>query len=178
MQPALIKLAYQQVIDASSTGEFEKRVFEDTYEEFLIQAQAYNRENMFTSFDQLTANNPKANSLHYKVGFAIGLYVKELNNRIPGLYDSLNRVHIPFAGYQFEILASDITDKQVHKVSLLYTTDTLTLFGMAGNHMLLATGDQLNNASPEGVDTFFIPVQERMAIVSYRMTEARFLATL
>lgn len=167
MQPALIKLVYRQVIDASSGTAFENTVFNDSYEEFLLQSQAYNQQNSFTSFEQMVANNPKANSLHYKVGFSIGLYVKGLNGRVNGLQDSFNK-YIPFISHQFEIIASDISNKTLHKVALLYQTDTLTLIDYIGNNLLLATGDVVNSISAEGADTFLVPLQPGLSIVNYR----------
>lgn len=83
VQKALVHLAYRQVIDATSKGNFAENVFNGSYAEFLLQAQAYNPEKKFRTFDEMVAFNPKAVSLHYKVGFSVGLYIKELNNRIP-----------------------------------------------------------------------------------------------
>jgi hypothetical protein len=44
-------------------SEFEKLVFNDSYEEFLIQIQAYNPGSKFKTIQEVTAANPKANSL-------------------------------------------------------------------------------------------------------------------
>ena len=84
MSIAYIQLSYRQVIDHSAAGSFEKNVFNDSYCEFLLQAQRYNKDNQFASFHEMTGHDPKANSLHYKVGFAIGLYVQELGGYTPG----------------------------------------------------------------------------------------------
>ena len=50
MGRALIKLIYKQVIDASSTGDFERNVFNATYHEFKLKSQAYNMEGKFKTF--------------------------------------------------------------------------------------------------------------------------------
>lgn len=165
MPQALIKIAYKQVIDINSKSSFEKDVFNDTYSEFLMQVQSYNSDNQYTTWDEIRTNVPKGGfNVPYKVGFAIGLYVRDLKNQIPYLLDSLGR-KVAFENYKFEIIASDIINKAAHKVSLTYETDTLTLFGMAGEYLLLALGDQ--TATKEPVETFMLKMQSNFSVVSY-----------
>src|SRR4051812_11335515 len=118
MPKAFITIAYKQVIDEHSKGNFERNVFNDSYTEFLMQMQTYNQENKYRTFQEVLAAVPKSNALHYKIGFAIGLYVKQLNNRIPSLYDSLGTMNLAFANHQFEILESDITNKSAHRIAI------------------------------------------------------------
>lgn len=129
MQIGLIKLGYRQLIDARADNEFEKNIFEDSYSELLMQVQRYNPDNRFTTFREIIAHDPKANSLHYKVGFAIGLYVQLLNKQIPGLWDTRNKVAIPFAIHELEIVQSDITNKKQHVVAINYTSEPVVLLG-------------------------------------------------
>jgi len=164
---AIVKLSYKQLIDDSSTGGFEKLVFNDSYEEFLMQAQAYNPGSRLKTLQELIEANPKANSLHYKVGFSVGLYIRELNNQIPGLKDSLGRSNIPFTTNKFEIVESDITNKSRHKIAITYITDTLTLIDIIGEFMLLTAGDQFKNESTNAVETFLLKMQDGLAITSY-----------
>lgn len=168
MEKALIKLSFRHIIDIQSQTAFEKEVFHESYNEFLMQVQAYNREQQFTTWEQVRAANPKSNSLHYKVGFSIGLFVRGLQQQIPGLTDNLGNP-VLFAGHQFEIIASDITSKAAHKVAIVYTTDTLTLFGIADGYMLLATGDQLAKAQQQQVPTFMLKLQPQLAISGYAL---------
>ena len=42
MQPSLIKLIYQQLIDGESDSPFEQAVFHDSYEEFVVHYMAPN----------------------------------------------------------------------------------------------------------------------------------------
>jgi len=167
MSQALIQIVFRQVIDNSSAGGFERNVFDDSFSEFQMQAQAYNPENKFRTFRELTDNNPKANSLHYKVGFAIGLFVKDLNNAIPGLQDSMGRP-VAFASHRFELLESDLTRKVSHKVAITYETNTLTLFATVGDYLVLATGDRLKESDELPVDTFLLKIQPNMSIASWQ----------
>src|SRR5438876_9251225 len=104
MAKALIKIAYRQVIDASSTGSFEKKIFHDSYAEFLLKIQAYNPGKKFSKFSEIVANDGRANSLHYKCSFAVLHHIEELKNKIPGLQDNAGRMTIPFAGPEFKVL--------------------------------------------------------------------------
>jgi hypothetical protein len=167
MPQALVQIVFKQVIDISSTGEFARNVFDDSFSEFQLQAQAYNPEGKFRTFQELTAHNPKANSLHYKVGFSIGLFVKELKNVIPGLADSLGRP-VSFSSYQFELVESDITQKSLHKVAITYETNILTLFATVGDFLILAVGDRLQESNQMPVDTFLLRVQPNVSIASWQ----------
>ena len=71
MSKATIKLAYRQVIDASSKSSFEKNVFNASYSEFLIKSQAYNLERKYKTFSEMKAALERTNSLHYNSGFVI-----------------------------------------------------------------------------------------------------------
>ncbi|PSL24534.1 hypothetical protein [Chitinophaga ginsengisoli] len=163
MEKALVKLSFRQIIDMHARTSFEKDVFQESYNEFLLQVQAYNREQQFTTWEQVRAANPKAGSLNYKVGFSIGLFVKGLQQQIPGLSDNLGNP-VAFEAHRFEIMSADITNKAAHKVSIVYTTGTLTLFGALGEYMLLAAGDQLNNPDQQEVQTFMLKLQPLLSV--------------
>ena len=166
MKP-LIKLAYRQVIDSASTDKFEKLIFNDTYMEYLMQVQAYNNQGKtYATFRELSMQVPKSNSLHYKVGFAIGLYIRELNNKIPGLWDTLEHVNITFATHRFEIIDSDITKREGHRVAITYLTEAFTYYGNFGEWLLLSAGGNL--ASGQAGETFMMQLYPNLSIVHYQ----------
>jgi hypothetical protein len=167
MQKGLIRLAYQQIIDASSKSGFERSVASTSYNEFIMKAQAYNPEQKWKTFKELVAHDPKANSLHYKSGFAIGNIIQQLNNKIPVLQDALGR-GINFSEHLFEILDSDITTPAAHKVAITYLTGVLTYFGNIGEQMLLAEGDRLDRTEAGPVQTFMLKMQSGLSIFSYQ----------
>lgn len=164
---AFIKLSYRQVIDHSSTGAFEKKVFDDSYSELQLQIQRYNKDNQFTSFQAIAAHDPKANSLHYKVGFAVGLYIKELNRQIPGLWDAQQTISIPFEEHQLEIVASDISDKRQHVVAITYTTEAITFIGNAGEYLILSFDDPGKLAPDTWINTFLLKLSPGLTISGY-----------
>lgn len=168
MEKALVKLSFRHIIDINARTPFEQEIFHESYNEFLMQVQAYNREQQFPTWEQVRIANPKSASLHYKVGFSIGLFIKGLQQQIPGLTDTLGNP-VLFAGHQFEIIASDITSKSVHKVAIIYTTDTLTLLGTTSDYLLLAAGDQLTNIQVQQVQTFMLKLQPFLSISGYAL---------
>lgn len=157
MSKATIKLAYRQVIDNQTAGAFEQDVFTDTYHEFLLQVQAYNQENKYLTLAEVIAANPKANSLHYKVGFSIGLYVKALNGTIPWLTDNSGKANLAFESHEFEIVSSAINDASAHKVRLTYITGDIRLLAVIGDYLVLSASEQ----------TFTIKMRDDLSIVHY-----------
>jgi hypothetical protein len=117
MAKALIKLAWKQVIDVKSGGDFEHKVFNASYQEFLLKSQAYNMDRKFKTFTEMKINDGRANSLHYKLSFAVGHFIAGLNNKIPGLRDNSGN-NPAFEVPRFELVESDITDKTSHKVAI------------------------------------------------------------
>src|SRR5689334_7343192 len=107
MNKRIIRLCYRKIIDASATGLWEMHVFEDSYEEFLMQAQFYNQEEKYTSFAQLLQNVKGAEQLHFLVSSAVVGYVKQFNGIIPDITNALDKTFLPFTNFRFEIIASD-----------------------------------------------------------------------
>lgn len=167
---AFIKLSYKQIIDKDSDTALAQDVFNDSYNEFLMQVQAYNADNRYKTLAEVIAANAKANSLHYKVGFSIGLYIRALNNQVPGLQDTLGHVNLPFESSSFQLLNSHIGDPSKHKVAITFTTGPLTLIGNYGQYMLLAHGELSKDELAEGVETFMLKVQDGLSVVHYKET--------
>ncbi len=94
-------------------------------------------------------------------------FINNLNNQIPNLQDTLGQ-NIRFETYKFEVIESSITDKTVHKVAIIYFTDTLTLFEIIGDYILLGV-DKLNNVSDEPVETFLLKMHPNLSIVNYQL---------
>lgn len=168
MSKALIKLAYKQVIDSSSTGGFEQKVFHDSYNEFLLKSQAYNQEKKFTRFTEIVANDGKANSLHYKLSFAVLHHIDKLNKKIPGLQDEAGRADILFRSAEFKLLESGVVDRLAHKVAIIYTTEFFTLLESFGEYLLLTTTCISIRENNEPVETFMIKMQPGLSIISYK----------
>jgi hypothetical protein len=167
MPKALIKIAYKQVIDSASKSTFEKNILTASYEEYKMKQQAYNADGSITTFTALKAKDGRANSLHYKSGFAVGGFIETLKNKIIILQDNDEQV-FAFDVFRFEILESDTTNIALHKVAIHYISATLTLFEIIGNYLLLANGDYTAENSSNSIETFLVKVQPGMTITSYQ----------
>ena len=168
MPQALIQLAYKHTIDAGSQTPFEQQVFNATFAEFAIQQQSFSKGQDLFSWSSIRSKFPKSNpTLPFKVSFAIAGLLNTLNGEIPGLQDTLQLRAIPFIQHRFELIASDVKDPSVHKVSIIYLTDTLTLFNTMGDYLLLAMGNA-SSVWPRGpVPTFLLKMQPELSICSY-----------
>ena len=174
MNRALIKLAYKQVIDSSSAGDFEKNVFNASYNEFLLKSQAYNLEGKLKTFSELKFNDGRANSLHYKLSFATGKFIDGLNNKMPYLKDNEGN-SILFDVPKFELIESHIANKAMHKIAINYCTGILTLLDIIGEYMILATGDVSDS---ETVKSFTLKMQPELSVVFYRELINQSMATV
>lgn len=164
---ALIKLAYRQEIRADSDIPFERRIHKASYEEFLLKSQTYNPGKLYQTFTQMKEGDGRANSLHYKTGFAVSGYIGSLRKKIPGLKDPLGQ-NLVFNTHRFELLESDIYHPEVHKAAIYYYTDTLTLLNQFGEQLLLAYGNRTTQPGETMVeDCFLLTVVPGLSIVSY-----------
>jgi len=175
MSTALIKLACQQVIDASSSTPFEQQVFHATYQEFRLQQQSFSKGLDLFTWSAIKEKFPKSNpTLPFKVSFSIAGLVQTLDKKIPGLTDTLNIKPVPFANHYFHLLESDSRDPSAHKVSIIYLTGTLTCFGTFADRLLLADrtdedhpSDDLSVKNGQPARTFMLKMEERLSIISY-----------
>lgn len=168
MHSALIKLSYTQLIDSTAVTAFEKNILQDSYAEFLLKSQVYNPESKYKTFTEMVSNDGRANSLHYKSGFAITNHITQLNNKIPGLPELAGQ-KLLFDMYEFKIIESDIINAAVHKVTITYTTAIFTLLYSTDNYLLLSAGDQSEKLKTGQAieNTFLLNLITGIDIVSY-----------
>ncbi len=160
---ALIKISYRHIIDASAQSQFEKNVFHFFYEEFLLKSQAYNPEGKFQTFTELKANDGRANSLHYKSGFAVTGFIESLNKKIPFLEDTTGK-QITFDICNLEVIETDISNRLYHTVALHFTTAVLRLHQSFGQFLVLS---EEKNSESNPHETFTLQLQPNVAVVHY-----------
>jgi hypothetical protein len=163
MKKATIKINYRHIIDVHAETGFEKNVWHASYEEFLLKSQVYNPGNKFKTFTGMKANDGRANSLHYKTGFAVGHFINQLKNEIPYLYNNLGK-NIHFAAHQFEMIESNIINKEEHKVAVIFITGNFILLDHINDYMILAKAE---NILKENTETFLLKIQPNLSIISY-----------
>lgn len=165
MPKALITLACRQVIDAASEGSFAKNVLHHSYEEFKLKSQAYNPDGKFNTFTEMKLNDGRANSLHYKTGFAISGFIETLQKKIPGLHNALSQ-QLVFDTYQFELIESALNNKMLHIVAIHYITAPLSLYEIIGDNLLLSySKPEENLAAP--TETFLLKIRPGLSILNY-----------
>lgn len=156
-----IRLAYRLVIDNSSTFVWDKYVFEDTYQEYLLQHQQFNsKENPQNTFRELLSENEKAVQLHYLVGISADNYVQQLKGNLYRITDILGNNYFPFSNYRLDIINTDRTDISKHKIGITFYSPLLTYLGMVDNHFLLS---KTTDDSTE-FETFMIASQAHLSV--------------
>lgn len=138
-----IKICYRKIIDAQSSSAWEKYVFEDTYNEFLMQFQFYNADKKYLTFSQLINENKNAEKLHFLTGAAVTGYVNQLAGKIPDVQNTLGKIFLPFHNFRFEIIESHISDKSKHKVAVNFYSDEITWIDTIGDSMLLSLAGEI-----------------------------------
>lgn len=136
---------YRKIIDVNSQQAWEKYVFNDSYTEFLMQAQFYNQEKKYTTFGELITHVPNAEKLHFLVSGSIIGYLKQLNGKVPDILNNTGKLFLPFSGYKFEIINSDIKDKTKHQVAVNFMSEPLTWYDTINNQLLVSVHTDLVN---------------------------------
>ncbi|MBO0952002.1 hypothetical protein [Fibrella forsythiae] len=169
MRKGIIRLTYRKIIDASSQKPWDKTVFDETYQEFFMQAQLYNPDSAHLTFQELLDNVPKAEQLHYLTSRVAMGYLKQLNQQIPDVTNELGSLCLPFTEFKFEILASHIEKKEAHRVAIFFYSDPLTWIDTIDGRLLIAYGDQ-RDALQAGqlVQTDLIALQPNLSIWSFQ----------
>lgn len=156
-----IRLAYRLVIDNSSTFVWDKYVFEDSFQEYLLQHQQFNsKENPKNTFRELLAENEKAVQLHYLVGISANNYIEQLKGNLYRITDILGNNYFPFTNYRFDIINTDITDITKHKIGITFYSPLLTYLGMVDNHFLLSK----NSDDSDEFETFMLAAQANLSV--------------
>jgi len=161
---AKIKLVYRHEISEKWESQFEKAIFQASYQEFLFKSQAYNPDGRFKSFSQMKENDGRANSLHYKLGFSVLHFISLLGNKMPVVIDNLCE-KISFETPRFELIESNVDDISQHKIAIFYKTAELLLVDFLGEYLLLSQGHSAEN---ETAGTFVVQLQPNLSIVSYQ----------
>lgn len=141
----IIRFCYRKIIDAASQTAWERLIFEDSYTEFKMQAQRFNTENKYSSFAEILHHNPAAEQLHFLTSAAATGYVKQLNNKIPDVQNTLGKTFLSFSDFRFEIINSDVKDISKHCVAINFYSDAVMWIDTIGNTMLLAISNTVEN---------------------------------
>lgn len=142
-------MTYRKIIDPAATGPWDKLVWESTWSEYQLQVQNYDKEKRFPLFSELLHQVPAAGKLHFLVSASVTGYLRQLNGKVPDIFNSLGLRFLPFNQYQFELIESDIRDKQQHRVAIRYVSEPLYWLDTIGNRLLLAIAEPSVNSGWE-----------------------------
>ena len=165
----LIRLAYRKVIDASATAAWDRTVFDETYRELYMQAQRYDQAGQYQTLAELLAQVPGADKLHYLTSRAAVGYLKQLDQRLPDVVDSLGSRWVPFTEFTFEVLASHLHRSDAHRIAIVFYSDPLLWLDTIGDQLLLATADQ-QPALQAGqfISTHLLTLDSQLSIWTYQ----------
>ena len=169
MPKAHIRLAYRQIIDATTSSPFEQQVFRATWSEFCIQQQSFSKGRPLYTWAEIKDTFPKSNpALPFKVSFSIAGIINGLDKQIPGLKDTLGIQTIPYLQHRFELIRSDVNDASQHQVSITWISPEMALYEVIGDQLLLAL---------EPPQTFMLKMQPGLSIISYESALASLLTS-
>ena len=166
MEQKIIRFCYRKIIDSSSQKIWDKYVFDSTYTEFLMQAQFYNQQKKYKTFAALIQHVPNAEKLHFLVSASITGYLKQLNETVPDIVNNLGRQFLPFKNYNFEIINSDITNKNDHRVAVNFFSEPLIWHDTIGDYLLIS--DSKKDINENGRNTDMVKMQPFFGIYSLK----------
>ncbi|GAB3509575.1 hypothetical protein [Emticicia fontis] len=169
MAKGIIRLCYKKIIDVHAQKQWEKAVFEDTFKEFFMQAQFYNQEEKYRTFQELIANVPAADKLHYLVSTAAINHIRKLNDLIPDIVNAHEQLSLPFKNFRFEIIQSHTERKEEHQIAIYFYSESITWIDTIDNHLLIAFGNK-NEAISNGeeIQTDLMALQSMLSISSFQ----------
>ena len=169
MAKGIIRLCYKKVIDVHAQKTWERNVFEDTYMEFFMQSQFYNQEEKYQTFQELIANVPAADKLHYLVSTAAINYIRQLNNLMPDITNVHEQLCVPFTNFRFEIVQSHMQSKEEHIIVIYFYSEPITWIDTIDNQLLVAYGNQTEVLqSGKEITTDLITLQPLVSISSFQ----------
>jgi len=166
MTRKIIQLCYRKIIDNNSNEAWEQYIFEDTYTEFLMQAQFYNQEKKYTTFGELIANVPGVEKLNFLVSTSVIGYLRQLNDTVPDILNSLGKTFLPFKNFRFEIINSDIKNKAAHQVAVNFYSKPLIWLDTVDNRLLVSM--QTEEINKDEMLTEMFQLQPMLSIYSLK----------
>ena len=170
MVKGIIQVCSRKTIDTTSTNTWDKYVFDDTYREFLMQAQQFDQQKKYATFQDILKNLPKADQMHYLVSTAAVGYIRQLNEKIPEAVNVFSKPCVPFKKFRFEIVQSHVMNRDQHKVAIYFYSEPLIwIESINSNQLLFALGDQSESLSNGNkVDTEVLVMSPNLTICSYQ----------
>jgi hypothetical protein len=137
MTELLIQLHYIKIIEHNNSGEWEKLVFEESYQAFLNRSLYYDNDNKYKTFSELVSNVPDAVGLNSLVGDSIDTHVQGLDT-IPDIVNISGENFLPLHDFFFEFIESDISDMEKHKIAIHFISKPFIFHATVDNYFLVS----------------------------------------
>ncbi|HVX49894.1 MAG TPA: hypothetical protein VHB48_07045 [Chitinophagaceae bacterium] len=173
MAKGMIRLVHRIVIDNTNTNAWEKCALNDSYTEFLMQVQLYNKEKKYHTFSELQQQVPGAEKLHFLVSASVTAYIRQFNGLVPGIVNIHGKPFLPFKQYRFEIIDSDVANAANHCIAISFVTEPCLWIDTIGSTMIIApgAGNTGNINIQEEVFTETVTLSSRLSIYSFKPAE-------
>lgn len=161
---AKIKLAYRVQIDQNSKPLWEKYIFEDTYLEYRIQHQVFDKDGeAVQNYWELLKKNEFAARIPFLLSAIASNYVLQLAGVIRTLPDVLGSTFFPFVDFKLDLVSSNVEDISKHRIGLTFFTPELLWIDTVDNKYLLSDDVQKS----ESYTTFMLPFHQQVAICNF-----------
>jgi hypothetical protein len=169
MTKGIIRICYNKTIDSTPSSLWEKYVFEDTYKEFIMQAQQFDQQRKYKTFQEILKNVPHAEQMHYLVSTAAIGYIRQLNERVPNVVNTQGNLCLPFKNFKFEIIQSHIENKNLHRIAIYFYSEPLVWVDTIDQYLVVAMAEKLNDLN-EGkeVETETFALRPNLSISSFQ----------
>ena len=169
MTKGIIRLSYRKIIDASSRKPWDRFVFDDTWQEFFMQAQFYNQAQQHTTYQTLLEQVPEAAKLPYLTSRAAIGYIRQLNEIIPDIQNSFGKLCLPFTQFTFDIIHAHLQQKDEFRIAILFQSEPLTWIDTIDDRLLIAYGDQRAVVQEgQAIETDLIALQPYLSLSSFQ----------
>ncbi|MBB6499041.1 hypothetical protein [Pedobacter cryoconitis] len=169
MDQSVIVFCYRKIIDANSSSPWEKLVFDDSYLEFRMQFQNFNKERKCFTFAELIRQQADAERLHFLVSPSVSGYIQQLRGQIPDVVDVLGKQFLNFSRYRFELINSDIRHAQGHQVAINFYSSSMNWYHTIGNTLLLSEDSAESTDEDSAIQTYLYQLQPFVSIHTLKL---------
>lgn len=152
-----ITFCYRKIIGNEAVKPWDKRIFDDSYLEYRMQVQNFEKHKDYLSYGELIHYSPEAKSLNARVAPAITGYIQQLQNITPDILNNLGRRFLKFNKFTFELINSHFEQKEKHQVGINFFSEPYIWEETVGNYMIVTLKDQPKSNAPQLAETILMP---------------------
>ncbi|MCD8739943.1 hypothetical protein LT679_04970 [Mucilaginibacter roseus] len=167
MYNRIIRICYRKIIDGAASKAWDRLVFDDSYTEYRMQVQNFERAAQYPLYTDLLKYNPEVIKMNHMVSGAVMGYLQLLNNIMPDVLNTLGRRFLKFNQFKFEIINSHLENKEKHRISITFYSEPVYWLDTIGQNLLLTGIDQQQDMTL----TDLLPLTQYLSIYSIQNQE-------